>query len=119
MLKRHRFCTCYIVLPEWSGCKAIVSYILSDTIGPQAGALRWHQVAGKVVNPETSAPIEDVDVVLIALRLQAVQMFPTCTAPPARVTTYLRPETSGMTTKGMMLSLDATPKSPDLVPRFG
>jgi len=46
--------------------EAIVSYILSDTIGPQAGALRRHQVAGKVVNPETSAPIEDVDVVLIA-----------------------------------------------------
>ena len=48
--------------------EAIVSYILSDTIGPQAGALRRHQVAGKVVNPETSAPVADVDVVLIAAR---------------------------------------------------
>ena len=95
-----------------SRCKAIVSYILSDTIGPQAGALRRHQVAGKVVNPETSAPIEDVDVVLIALWLQGVRVFP-LSPESGHVTTNLRPETSGMTTKGMILSLDAMSKSPD------
>ncbi|CAJ1362729.1 unnamed protein product [Effrenium voratum] len=47
---------------------AIISYILSDTLGPQAAALRRHQVAGKVVNPQTDEPVAGVDVLLLAAR---------------------------------------------------
>ncbi|CAK9083219.1 unnamed protein product [Durusdinium trenchii] len=49
-----------------SETEAIISYVLSDTITPQAGALRRHQVAGKVVDPETDEPVQGVEVVLIA-----------------------------------------------------
>lgn len=50
--------------------QAIISYILSDTLGPQAAALRRHQVAGKVVNPQTDEPVAGVDVLLLAARMQ-------------------------------------------------
>eukprot|EP00435_Cladocopium_sp_Y103_P023595 s669_g5.t1 len=49
-----------------SETEAIISYILSDTITQQAGALRNHQVAGKVVDPESDEPVEGVEVVIIA-----------------------------------------------------
>lgn len=46
--------------------EAIVSYVLSDTVTQQAGALRRHQVAGKVVDPKTDEPVQGAEVVLIA-----------------------------------------------------
>lgn len=49
-----------------SETEAIISYVLSDTITQQAGALRQHQVAGKVVDPESDQPVEGVEVVLLA-----------------------------------------------------
>lgn len=58
------FCFCVSFSPEET--EAIISYVLSDTITPQAGALRRHQVAGKVVDPETDEPVQGVEVVLIA-----------------------------------------------------
>ena len=52
-----------VAVPE---TEAIVSYALSDTVTQQAGALRRHQVAGKVVDPKTDEPVQGAQVVLIA-----------------------------------------------------